>query len=119
MALLSDTYKGAHMHVQSQEAGKVVLGVTVSAESPFYDGHFDNGIKLLPAVAQIDLVVHVVRTFLDPDFLLLSMPKAKFSAPIKPEMPLLLSVQGASGTYAFVFSKEDGTLCAKGRVGNG
>lgn len=119
MALLSDTYKGVRMHVQSQEQGKVILMVTVSTDSPFYDGHFDNGIKLLPAVAQIDLVVHVVRTFLEPDFLLLAMPKAKFSAPIKPEMPLLLSVKGSSGQYAFAFSKEDGSVCAKGRVGNG
>ncbi|MDD7200878.1 MAG: AMP-binding protein [Sphaerochaetaceae bacterium] len=119
MELLSDTYKGVRMHVQSQEEGKVVLLVTVSSSSPFYDGHFDNGIKLLPAVAQIDIVVHVIRTFLEPDFLLLSMPKSKFSAPIKPEMPLLLSVKGASGQYVFVFSREDGSVCAKGRVGNG
>ena len=119
MALEDESYKGADMHPVHRAENQVVLAVTVSACSPFYGGHFDGGIKLLPAVAQIDLVVHAIRRYLDEDFLPGVMPKAKFSAPIKPEMPLLLAIQGKDGTYSFRFEDAQKKVYAKGKVCRG
>ncbi len=119
MAFFDEHYKGVGLHLESQEEGKVVLCLSFSKDSPFFDGHFDEGIKLLPALAQIDIVVHVIRTYLEKDFLPLSIPKTKFSSPIVPESKLRLCVWGGEGSYQFQYEGEKGALYAKGKVSRG
>lgn len=78
----------------------VLLKVKIAAESDYFDGHFPD-FKLLPAVAQIDLVAHYAQKYFG---LPLSTPKIKrfkFSDKILPDTTVIFKIS---------FDKEKGRV---------
>lgn len=69
----------------------VSLKVHISAQSDYFDGHFPD-FKLLPAVAQIDLLAHYVRKYFGT---LLSTPdikRFKFANKVLPGATVLFKI---------------------------
>lgn len=84
-------------------------------DCPYFDGHFEEGRRLLPAVAQVDIVCRAIRWFLDARYEVTDIPRVKFSKPIVPGLTLVLAIRHDGGVYAFSFSDADGVY-AKGRL---
>lgn len=116
---LSEEWKGIVFSLPSAEDGVFSIHVMPKADSPFYDGHFDE-FKLLPALAQVDIVDHVIREHLDSGWRTKEIPKTKFSRPVAPGTVLVLSLsKNPQGGWNFVFAgKTGGDVYARGRVRN-
>lgn len=110
--------EGVEIHSLETTDDGLVAVLSVCEESPYYNVHFE-GFKLLPAVAQIDIVTRMIRRSLSPDFIPTSIPKTKFSKPIRPNMEVKLSITKVGDVYNFSFQDMDGKICAKGRLGRG
>jgi len=89
----------------SKEDNKIVLEFVIPATSDFFDGHFPE-YKLLPAVAQFEVVTRFSRKYLGTQRYVPSIKRIKFSAPIRPEtkIHLELSKNEAKGTVTFNMS---------------
>jgi len=103
--------KEANLHnivdetVVSKEENKVVLEFVIPATSDFFDGHFPE-YKLLPAVAQFEVVTRFSRKYLGTQRYVPNIRRIKFSAPIRPEtkIHLELTYNTAKGSVAFTMS---------------
>ena len=73
----------------SKEEGKVVLEFVIPASSDFFDGHFPE-YKLLPAVAQFEVVTRFSRKYFGTQRWVPSIKRIKFSAPIRPDTKIHL-----------------------------
>lgn len=99
-----------------QNESEIVLKVKIAAESDYFDGHFPN-FKLLPAVAQIDLLAHYCSKYFG---LPLSTPKIKrfkFADKILPDTSVIFKINfdSASGKVTFDISdSEKGTSYSSG-----
>ncbi|MCR5605921.1 MAG: hydroxymyristoyl-ACP dehydratase [Treponema sp.] len=67
----------------------VKLKFIIPAESDYFDGHFPD-FKLLPAVAQFDLVAYFARKYLSVDYYVESISRIKFSTPLRPDTKVFL-----------------------------
>jgi len=74
-----------------REPGTLTVKLVFPATSGFYDGHFPE-FKLLPAVAQVDMVLRLARNFLDVPKSLSKIHRTKFAGPILPDVPVMLNV---------------------------
>ena len=75
----------------SKEEGKVVLEFVIPASSDFFDGHFPE-YKLLPAVAQFEVVTRFSRKYFGTQRWVPSIKRIKFSAPIRPDTKIHLEL---------------------------
>jgi len=91
--------------VISQEADKVTLEFVIPASSDFFDGHFPE-YKLLPAVAQFEVVTRFSRKFFKTQRYVPNIKRIKFSAPIRPDTKIRmnLSHNTAKGSVTFEIS---------------
>lgn len=89
----------------SKEDDKIVLEFVIPVTSDFFDGHFPE-YKLLPAVAQFEVVTRFSRKYLGTQRFVPSIKRIKFSAPIRPDtkIHLELSKNSAKGTVTFNMS---------------
>jgi acyl-CoA synthetase (AMP-forming)/AMP-acid ligase II/3-hydroxymyristoyl/3-hydroxydecanoyl-(acyl carrier protein) dehydratase len=78
----------------------LIVSFTVPAESPYFDGHFPE-FKLLPAAAQIAIIIHMLSRHFAGRFLVREIKRVKFQDMIRP---------GASLVLSFSFKKETGAL---------
>ena len=90
----------------------LLLKVKISAQSDYFDGHFPQ-FKLLPAVAQVDLMAHYAAKYFG---LPLSTPKIKrfkFSDKILPDTTVFFKITFDSQKNYVTFEVTD---AADGRV---
>lgn len=100
--------KEANLHnienetIVSKEENKIVLEFVIPASSDFFDGHFPE-YKLLPAVAQFEVITRFSRKYLGTQRYVPNIKRIKFSAPIKPntKINLELSKNTTKGSVAF------------------
>ena len=92
-------------NVISKEDGNVVLEFVIPITSDFFDGHFPE-YKLLPAVAQFEVVTRFSKKYLGTQRYVPSIKRIKFSAPIRPDTKIHLELKRnlAKGTVAFNMS---------------
>ncbi|MCK9182237.1 MAG: AMP-dependent synthetase, partial [Fibrobacteraceae bacterium] len=69
--------------VEKPEPDKAVILVKFPETSDFFNGHFPT-FKLLPAVVQVDLVIHWSEEYLLSSIVLHKIPRIKFCKPILP-----------------------------------
>jgi acyl-coenzyme A synthetase/AMP-(fatty) acid ligase/3-hydroxymyristoyl/3-hydroxydecanoyl-(acyl carrier protein) dehydratase len=96
----------------------VSLEFTVTEESPYFDGHFPE-IKILPAAAQFDLVVHFASRYLGTGLRVSGIKRIKFPSVIRPGIPLVLnlSYDKDSQTLSFKTSGAEGeTIYSSGSL---
>lgn len=89
----------------SKEDDKIVLEFVIPVTSDFFDGHFPE-YKLLPAVAQFEVVTRFSRKYFGTQRYVPSIKRIKFSAPIRPDTKIHLELtrNSAKGTVAFNMS---------------
>lgn len=71
---------------------QLTLKVFIPSGSDYFDGHFPQ-FKLLPAVAQIDLVVHYVHKYFGTKLCTAAIKRFKFSDKILPDTELLFKIK--------------------------
>lgn len=86
----------------------LILEFTVTEECDFFDGHFPE-IHLLPAVAQIDLMMHFANKYFGNKGFAISTKRTKFGAPIFPGYTARLNIKYNSekNTYAYKLTTSD------------
>jgi acyl-coenzyme A synthetase/AMP-(fatty) acid ligase/3-hydroxymyristoyl/3-hydroxydecanoyl-(acyl carrier protein) dehydratase len=106
--------------VLSTEAseGKIGLMLSLPPECPYFDGHFPS-FKILPAVAQIDIVMRVAHERLGAPIGMLGMHRIKFQKPISPGLAYSLEIEylRSRGRTTFTFAEAaSGDACSSGKI---
>ena len=96
----------------SKEEGKVVLEFVIPASSDFFDGHFPE-YKLLPAVAQFEVVTRFSRKYFDTQRWVPSIKRIKFSAPIRPDTKIQLELTYKAEKQSVTFNLSDANVEGK------
>jgi 3-hydroxymyristoyl/3-hydroxydecanoyl-(acyl carrier protein) dehydratase len=100
-----------------REPGTVTLKLVFPETSDFYSGHFP-AFKLLPAVAQVDMVVTLAHALLGTSQTVSRIQRTKFSYPILPNVPAILemSYKADAGKVAFSYTLEEGRALSSGSL---
>jgi len=108
----SQNFKILKMH---REPGMVSLKLVFPADSDFYNGHFP-AFKLLPAVAQVDMVAELAHALLNTPRAVQRIQRTKFSYPVLPDVPALLemSYKEESAKVLFTYTNEEGRTLSTG-----
>ena len=96
----------------SKEEGKVVLEFVIPASSDFFDGHFPE-YKLLPAVAQFEVVTRFSRKYFGTQRWVPSIKRIKFSAPIRPDTKIHLELTYKTEKQRVTFNLSDANVEGK------
>lgn len=91
-----------------QEENKISLEFVIPAASDFFDGHFPE-YKLLPAVAQFEVITRYSRKYLGTQRYVPNIKRIKFVAPIRPDtkIHLDLAYNSAKGSVSFTMADAD------------
>lgn len=94
--------------VISKEENKISLEFVIPLASDFFDGHFPQ-YKLLPAVAQFEVITRFSRKYLGTQRYVPNIKRIKFSAPIRPDTRITLELikNTARGTVTFTMADAD------------
>jgi len=128
-ALESDSFENSTSAGTSEGFGKldkekiiektetsVSLEFSISADSPYFDGHFP-GFPILPAVAQTELIIRFAARYFGTSINPLEIKRVKFTNFIRPNTPLLLKLVKKENTISFnLSSPEDQTAYSHGTV---
>lgn len=76
----------------NNENGFLELNFVIPESSDFFDGHFPE-YKLLPAVAQFEVVTRFSKKYFGTQRFVPNIKRIKFSAPIRPNTSLLLEMK--------------------------
>lgn len=98
--------------VISQEADKVTLEVVIPLSSDFFDGHFPE-YKLLPAVAQFEVVTRYARKYFGTQRYVPNIKRIKFSAPIRPDTKVHIDLSRNTAKQTVSFTIADATNLEK------
>ena len=112
-----DGYKGVSIFsIEAESEGRYSVRLSVSSDSSYYHDHFPS-FRLLPAVAEIDIVVLTAERILGKEIKVSSITKTKFTKPIVPDSDLELLLDfNASGVIRFSFRLVSGEECSSGRI---
>ncbi|MBQ9237830.1 MAG: hydroxymyristoyl-ACP dehydratase [Treponema sp.] len=92
--------------VLSCTENRCVLSFTIPATSDFFDGHFPQ-YHLLPAVAQFELVTRFAKKYFGTARTVPYIKRIKFSAPIRPDTTVTLSLEYDSGREIVSYTLTD------------
>jgi len=81
---------------------------TISEESQYFDGHFP-GYPILPAVAQIDIVINFASRYFGTGFIISQIKRTKFTKIITPSLILLLKIKKNKNMLNFEITTADGS----------
>jgi len=93
----------------SRTEKSVALEFSVPDTSPYFDGHFPE-FSILPAVAQVDLILHFASLYLETGIVLSEIRRIKFSNLIRPYAPLLLNLEINNAIISFKISSPDSEI---------
>jgi 3-hydroxymyristoyl/3-hydroxydecanoyl-(acyl carrier protein) dehydratase len=98
-----------------QKSGGALGGdVRVSAQSPWFEGHFP-GRPVLPGVAQLAMVFDVIQGALDAPVRVLEVSRVRFKQMILPEDHLRVWAEPQAkreGAYTFRITKQAEVVCS-------
>ena len=102
--------------VVEKNENSVTLEFTVPAANPYYDGHFP-GFPILPAVAQIELVLRFAAEHFGTGIDVSEIKRIKFSSLIQPDKPHLLRLEKTGKTLSFkMYSHGGETVYSSGSI---
>ncbi|MBQ8777232.1 MAG: hydroxymyristoyl-ACP dehydratase [Treponema sp.] len=94
------------------ENGKVTLEFVIPVTSDFFDGHFPE-YKLLPAVAQFEVVTRFSKKYFGTQRYVPSIKRIKFSAPIRPDTKVHLELTYKAEKQLVQFNLSDANIPEK------
>ena len=83
-----------------------IVEFSVPQTSDYFNGHFP-GFPILPAVAQLDIIMRFVSNFFKVDAVLSEIKRIKFTSLIRPDIPLVLSITKNGNTISFKMNSPD------------
>ena len=94
----------------------VAVEFSVPPDSPYFDGHFPE-FSLLPAVAQVELIIRFASEHLGTSIDISYMRRVKFTQFILPNTPLLLRLEKGEKNITFkITSPKDASLYSSGTL---
>lgn len=96
----------------SRDENNVVLEFVIPASSDFFDGHFPQ-YKLLPAVAQFEVITRFSRKYFGTQRYVPNIKRIKFSAPIKPGTNIHLELISKKEKSTVTFNMADADVEGK------
>ena len=93
----------------NQTEKSVTLEFSVPDTSPYFNGHFPDFL-VLPAVAQMDIILRFASRYLGTSIALSEIRRIKFSGLIRPFAPLLLNLEKKGQTVSYKLSSRDGKI---------
>lgn len=100
-----------------REGNKLELEFVIPSSSDFFDGHFPE-FKLLPAVAQFELVTRFCKKYFGTQRYVPRINRIKFSAPIRPDtrvhLSLTYNMEKGSMTYQLEDADKPGKIYSSG-----
>ena len=87
----------------------VSVEFSIPKSSDYFDGHFP-GFPILPAVAQIDIVMHFASRYLETSTGLSEIKRIKFTSPIMPGVPVVLEIHKRGNTVSFKINSPCGVI---------
>jgi 3-hydroxymyristoyl/3-hydroxydecanoyl-(acyl carrier protein) dehydratase len=87
--------------------------VTTSGNSPWFSGHFPNN-PILPGIAQLKMVVDLIRESTKQGVCLTSLSRVKFRKIVRPEEQLALQITAETkeGSYLFKITSGNEDVCS-------
>ena len=102
--------------VMEKTGDSVVLEFSIPNTSPYFDGHFPD-FPILPAVAQVELVVRFASEFLGTGIDVCEIRRIKLINPILPDTPLSLGIEKKEKDISFKMnSPESKTVYSSGTM---
>ena len=86
---------------------QVILEFSVPKSSDYFDGHFP-GFPILPAVAQVDIIMRNISEFFKIGPELSKIKRIKFTSLVRPDTPLVLKLEKKENTVFFKLNSPDG-----------
>ena len=84
-----------------------IVEFTIPGDNPYFDGHFP-GFPILPAVAQMELVVRFAARYLGTGIDVSEIPRIKCSNMIRPSTALVLKLEKKESTVSFRMTSPNG-----------
>jgi 3-hydroxymyristoyl/3-hydroxydecanoyl-(acyl carrier protein) dehydratase len=98
--------------VISKDDCAVTLEFVIPASSDFFDGHFPE-YKLLPAVAQFEVITRFSRKYFGTQRYVPNIKRIKFSAPIRPDTKIHLELNYKKEKGSVTFNMSDANVEGK------
>ncbi len=98
--------------VVSRDENSLALEFVIPASCDFFDGHFPQ-YKLLPAVAQFEIITRFSRKYLGTQRYVPNIKRIKFSAPIKPDTKIHLELTYKKDKGSVTFNMADANVEGK------
>ena len=96
----------------NQEENKIELEFVIPESSDFFNGHFPE-FKLLPAVAQFEIITRFSRKYFKTQRYVPVIKRIKFSNPIRPDTKIHLTLEYKSEKGTVSFTMEDAEVEGK------
>ena len=98
--------------VVSRDENSLALEFVIPASCDFFDGHFPQ-YKLLPAVAQFEIITRFSRKYFGIQRYVPNIKRIKFSAPIKPDTKIHLELTYKKDKGSVTFNMADANVEGK------
>jgi len=96
---------------------QVILEFSVPKTCDYFDGHFP-GFPILPAVAQVDIIMRYASDFFKVCVALSEIKRIKFTGLVRPDTPLVLNLEKKENVISFTMNSPDGkTVYSAGNLG--
>ena len=87
----------------------VILEFSIPKTSDYFDGHFP-GFPILPAVAQVDIIMRYASDFFNIGVGLSEIKRIKFTNLVRPDTPLVLNLEKKEKAISFTMNSPDGKI---------
>ncbi len=98
--------------IVGKKENSVSLEFSIPESSDFFDGHFPE-FKLLPAVAQFEVVTRFSRKYFNTQRYVPAIKRIKFSNPIRPDTNVHLDLEYRAEKSSVSFSMQDADIEGK------
>lgn len=105
------TPQAALLQTDGDECVRLVL--TVSADSPYFKGHFPE-FSLLPGLTQVKWAQDIAFGYWHLQSRLLGVKTLKFMSPIRPDDTVVLKLARSANKINFVYESPDGRILSRG-----
>ena len=105
-----------NIKVIEKTESSVAIEFSIPPGNPYFDGHFPE-FSLLPAVAQVELIIRFASEYLGTGIDISEMRRIKFTKFILPDTPLLLRLEKREKNITFrIISPDDESLYSSGAL---
>ena len=102
------------LKVIEKSESTLVLEFSIPPDNSYFDGHFP-GFSLLPAVAQMEILIRFASEYFGTGIDIQEMRRIKFTKFIRPNAPLFLRLEKGEKNITFkILSRKDESICSIG-----